>query len=82
MPPAEALGLIAIIVTALALAATVIIVVAGIRHEERELSMTRKTAPGPAAALARRVLGLYVKKTDPAPECCAAGERAWHERLG
>jgi hypothetical protein len=50
-----------------ALAALMVIVVTGIRHEEREVTMTRSRAPGLAAWLTRKVVGLYVKKTDPEP---------------
>ncbi len=67
MLPLLALGLTVVIVTALAVAAIVLVVVSGIRREERELSMTRKRAPGLDAAIARRILGLYVRKTDPEP---------------
>ncbi|HXW47478.1 MAG TPA: hypothetical protein VEL03_21970 [Streptosporangiaceae bacterium] len=60
-------GVTVVVATAVVLAAIVLIVVSGIRREERELSMTRKRAPGLDAALTRRILGLYIKKTDPEP---------------
>ncbi len=43
----------------------VVVVSAGIRREERAWSLCRKRAPSRAAWLARRVGGLYVKKTEP-----------------
>jgi hypothetical protein len=43
----------------------VVVVSAGIRREERQWSLCRKRAPGLAARVARRVGGLYVKKTEP-----------------
>lgn len=43
----------------------VVVVSAGIRREERLWSLCRKRAPGFAARVARRVGGLYVKKTEP-----------------
>jgi len=82
MLPVEALGLIVVLVTAFALAAIVVIVVAGIRHEEQELSMTRKRPPSVSAAITRRIVGLYVRKTDP-PGCDSdTGDReCWCEPL-
>ncbi len=43
----------------------VVVVSAGIRREEREWSLCRKRPPSLTAWVARRVGGLYVKKTDP-----------------
>ena len=39
-----------------------LIVIIGIRREERYLTLTNKTAPGAVAQLARIVLGRYVRK--------------------
>jgi hypothetical protein len=58
---------VTVVVAASALAGLIVIVIVGIRHEERVLSMTRRVAPGLAARLARLVIGLYVRKTDPEP---------------
>jgi hypothetical protein len=38
------------------------IVIIGVRHEERYLTLANKTAPGAIAQLARIVLGRYVRK--------------------
>jgi len=43
------------------------VVVIGIRHEERDATMNRRKAPGLAAWLARRIVGLYVRKPDLGP---------------
>ncbi len=50
-----------------ALVVVLAMVVAGIRHEERIMTMTRRKAPGPSALVTRRILGLYVRKTDTEP---------------
>jgi hypothetical protein len=39
-----------------------IVVIIGVRREERYLTLTNKTAPGAIAQLARIVLGRYVRK--------------------
>jgi NADH:ubiquinone oxidoreductase subunit 6 (subunit J) len=39
-----------------------IIVIIGVRQEERYLTLTHRTAPGAIAQLARMVLGRYVRK--------------------
>jgi hypothetical protein len=39
-----------------------VIVIIGVRQEERDLTLTNKTAPGAIARLARIVLGRYVRK--------------------
>jgi hypothetical protein len=49
----------------IAVVGLVLIVSAGIKREERQWSLCRKRAPGFAARVARRVGGLYVKKTEP-----------------
>jgi hypothetical protein len=67
MPLIGALAVTVVAAASMSLAAIVIIVILGIRHEERVLSMTRRVAPGLTARLARLVIGLYVRKTDPEP---------------
>jgi hypothetical protein len=60
----------------------VLVVSAGIRREEREWSLCRKRAPSLAAWVARRVGGLYVKKTEPEEPGEGDPEHplAWYER--
>ena len=65
MSPVEAIVLVVVGAAAVSVAALMIIVTLGIRHEERELTMTRRIAPGLAAWMTRQVVGLYVRKTDP-----------------
>lgn len=62
----------------------VVLVSAGIRREEREWSLCRKTAPGTAARIARRVSGLYVKKTEAEKPADVDPEQPlpWYERCG
>ncbi len=48
----------------MALAIVTLIVVAGIRREERESTMMRRKAPGVAAWLTRRIVGLYIRDRD------------------
>ncbi|HUD79357.1 MAG TPA: hypothetical protein VMR00_16000 [Streptosporangiaceae bacterium] len=67
MSPIEALALVVVGAASVSLGALVIIVTLGIRHEERALTMTRRMAPGLAAWLARQIVGLHVRKTDPEP---------------
>jgi len=67
MPLIGALAVTVVAAVSVSLAGIVIVVILGIRHEERVLSMTRRVAPGLAARLARLVIGLYVRKTDPEP---------------
>ena len=64
MPPTAALILTVVVAATLVLAVTMVIVIAGIRREERDVSMIRRSAPSPAAWLTRRIVGLYVRKTD------------------
>jgi hypothetical protein len=42
--------------------AVTIVVIIGVRREERYLSLTNRTAPGAIAQLARIVLGRYVRR--------------------
>ncbi|HYK29297.1 MAG TPA: hypothetical protein VEV61_15135 [Streptosporangiaceae bacterium] len=63
MPAIEALMLIAV-AAFLGLVALIVIVVVGIHHEEDEESLLRGKAPGMAATLTRRVVGLYVRKIE------------------
>jgi hypothetical protein len=65
MPPLEVLALVVVVAATLALFAVMLVVITGIRREERELTMTRKKAPGPAAWLTRQIVDLYIRKTDP-----------------
>jgi len=67
MPLVAALTVVVVVALSVSLAGVVIIVILGIRHEERVYSMTRRVAPGLAARLARLIIGLYVRKTDPEP---------------
>jgi hypothetical protein len=64
------------------LVALIFIVSAGIRREEREWSLCRKTAPSLTAWVARRIGGLYVKKTEPEEPEQADPEKPlpWYER--
>jgi len=67
MPLAEALAFIAAGASSASLLAIMVIVVCGIRREERELTMLRRIAPGLAAWLTRQIVGLYVRKTAAEP---------------
>lgn len=67
MPLAATLIVVIVVALSVSLAWAVVLVILGIRHEERLLSMTRRAAPSVTARLARLVIGLYVRKTDPEP---------------
>jgi hypothetical protein len=67
MPLIEAFTFIVAGAVAGALVVVMAVVVAGIRHEERIMTMTRRKPPGPSALVTRRILGLYVRKTDTEP---------------
>ncbi|HEY2506834.1 MAG TPA: hypothetical protein VGI58_09970 [Streptosporangiaceae bacterium] len=69
MHSVTALVIVIVVVLAVALVLAVVFVVAivGIHREEDKMTMTRTSAPGPASCLARRVVGLYVRKTWPEP---------------
>lgn len=67
MPLTEALAFIVVGVSAVSLSAIMVIVITGIRHEERELTMLRRIAPGLAAWMTRQIVGLYIRKTDAEP---------------
>lgn len=69
-------------VASIGLIALIVIVSAGIRREEHEWSLCRKKAPGAAARIARRVGGLYVKKTEPEEPGQAGPDQPldWYER--
>jgi hypothetical protein len=67
MPLIEAFMFIVVGAATGALVVVIAVVVAGIRHEERIMTMTRRKAPGPSALVTRRILGLYVRKTDTGP---------------
>jgi hypothetical protein len=60
----------------------VVVVSVGIRREEREWSLCRKRAPSSTAWIARRIGGLYVKKTEPEESEEADPEHPlrWRER--
>jgi hypothetical protein len=66
MPAFEALAVVVAAVF-LALIALVAVVIRGIHREERRMTVLYARPPGTAAFVARRVLGLYVRKTEPAP---------------
>lgn len=70
MPLAEELAFIVVVASSSSLLAIMVIVVRGIRHEERELTMLRRIAPGLAAWVTRQIVGLYVRKTaaEPIPD--------------
>jgi hypothetical protein len=52
-----------IVATGFAFAVVItIVVIIGVRREERYLTLTNKTAPGAIAEIARIVLGRYVRK--------------------
>jgi hypothetical protein len=75
-------SLIVLVVAAVAVSSVVIIVIviSGIRREERDLTMTRRRAPSPAAWLTRRIVGLYVRKTDPCDPCADDDQSArWYQ---
>ena len=63
MPLIEALIFIIVGAGSATLAIIMAVVVIGVRNEERDMTMSRRRAPGLAAWLARRILGLYVRKT-------------------
>ena len=67
MPLIEAFTFMVVGAATGALVVVMAVVVAGIRREERTMTMTRRRAPGPSALLTRRILGLYVRKTDAGP---------------
>ena len=67
MPPIEALVFIVVGASSVSFLAIMVIVIRGIRHEERELTMLRRIAPGLAAWMTRQIVGLYIRKTDAEP---------------
>jgi hypothetical protein len=67
MPLAATFIVVVVVAVSVSVAWAVVLVILGIRHEERLLTMTRRAAPSLTARLARLVIGLYVKKTDPEP---------------
>jgi len=67
MPFAEALAFIVVGASSVSLLAIMVIVVRGIRREERELTMLRRIAPGLAAWMTRQIVGLYIRKTAAEP---------------
>ena len=71
MPLIEALIFIIVGAGSATLAIMISVVIIGVRNEERDMTMSRRRAPGLAAWLARRILGLYVRKTDPGPKADA-----------
>jgi hypothetical protein len=81
MLPTEAIIVVVVAAGTLLVAIVIVIVIVGVRHEERDLTMTRRAAPSPAASLTRRIVGLYVRKTDPEPGCDAGPEQQarWYQ---
>ncbi len=67
MPLMEAFTFIVVGAATGAIVVVMAVVVAGIRREERIMTMTRRKPPGPSALLTRRILGLYVRKTETGP---------------
>jgi flagellar basal body-associated protein FliL len=59
--------IVVVLVVALALAAVFVVAIVGILREEDKMTMTRISPPGAAAGLARRIVGLYVRKASPEP---------------
>jgi hypothetical protein len=74
MPLIEAFTFMIVGAVAATVAIMMALVVIGIRNEERDVTMTRRKAPGMAAWLARRILGLYVRKPGP-----GRGNADWDE---
>ena len=64
MPLMEAFTFIVVGAATGALVVVMAVVVAGIRREERIMTMTHRKPPGPSALLTRRILGLYVRWTN------------------
>jgi hypothetical protein len=65
MPLIEAVAVTIVAAVSVSLAGFIIMVIVGIRHEERVFSMTQRVAPGLAARLARLVVMPQVR--NPAP---------------
>jgi pseudouridine-5'-phosphate glycosidase len=65
MPLIEAFTFMIVGAATATVAIIMALVVIGIRNEERDVTMTRRKAPGIAAWLARRILGVYVRKPGP-----------------
>jgi len=67
MQLAVELAFIVVTASSASLLTIMVIVVRGIRREERELTMLRRIAPGLAAWMTRQIVGLYVRKTAAEP---------------
>ena len=67
MPLAVELAFLVVGASSASLLTIMVIVIRGIRREERELSMLRRIAPGLAAWMTRHIVGLYVRKTAAEP---------------
>ena len=80
MPAIEAL-IAAAAAAFFGLIALVLIVTVGIHQEERKHSFLRAKAPSAVALVARRVLGLYVKKSEAEPAARGKPEQPvpWYE---
>lgn len=65
MPFIEAFAVTVVAAVSVALAGLIIVVILGIRHEERMWSISRRVAPGLAARLARLVVGLDTASPSP-----------------
>jgi hypothetical protein len=72
-------GVALLMVIALILVATI-----GIRREERHWTLLHEKAPGLAASVARRVNGVYIKKTEAEspPDVDPGKPFPWYERCG
>lgn len=79
MPIFEALTFIIVGAATATFAIIMAVVIIGVRNEERDMTMIRRKAPGLAAWLARRILGLYVRKTDPGPGGGTGGDNGLDE---
>jgi hypothetical protein len=67
MPFIAAFAVTVVAAVSVSLAGLIIVVILGIRHEERVWSISRRAAPGLAARLARLVVGLYNGSPAPRP---------------
>jgi hypothetical protein len=67
MPLIEAVAVSIVAAVSVSLAGFIIMVILGIRHEERVFSVTQRVAPGLAARLARLVVMPHVRSPAPRP---------------
>ena len=77
MPLIEAFVFIIVGAGSATLAIMMAVVVIGVRNEERDMTMHQRRAPGLAAWLTRRIVGLHVRETDPKP----GADADWDESM-